>query len=210
MTTEKTQHDYDDFELSPEQIARLRAAAAEGETLTGGFEGRSWRPDLHPERCDLKESARRAKIARIKGGVVTAQVLTGRVAARYAWGRRAYFLDALRADGEHETVMLPEHHAIYEALNKVRLGARVYVEYQGRGEAKAGRTPPHRYRVTCIHRDDVLPEPRSDALKIVSRDEREAEAARAAAAARARAAAPVGHDGDDGDDGDASDEDVPF
>jgi hypothetical protein len=208
MTTEKTQHDYDDFELSPEQIARLRAAAAEGETLTGGFEGRSWRPDLHPERCDWKESARRAKIARIKGGVVTAQVITGRVAARYAWGRRAYFLDALRADGEHEAVMLPEHASVYESLNKVRLGARVFLEYQGRGEAKAGRTPPHRYRVTCLHRDDVLSEPRPDALRIVSRDEREAaEAARAAAAAHARAAAPVGHDGDDGD---ASDEDVPF
>jgi hypothetical protein len=185
-------------------------APADGRKITGGFDGRVWVPHLSEVFCELRDDKRREKIAKIKGGAVEAPRLKGRLREAHAWGRAVLILDAQRADGTAEALLVPDHGAIYTAaaiLDVSGRGAAVVIEYLGRGEAKPGRTAPHRYSVTALEAARILAQPRANAARVISRDEREAaEKARSEGQREAR-----GQDHDEPLPADADpDADLPF
>lgn len=181
------------------------AAEKVGDRVSGGFDGPAWVPFFHPDRSDLKPEKLAEKVAKLKTGAITRQQLSGHLVAAFAWGRRAYFLDTVKGDGV-ERVKLPEHGTLYSSLNLIALGTKVAIRYDGLGTAKAGRSAPHLYATLALEKGHTGTGPRKDALKIQSKDEREAlQAIEKRRQARLAAAAAGLVDGDD-DDGD----DLPF
>jgi len=180
------------------------AAEKAGDRVSGGFDGPAWVPFFHADRSDLKPEKLAEKVAKLKTGAIVRQQLSGILVAAFAWGRRAYFLDTVK-DGEVERVKLPEHGTLYSSLNLIALGTKVAIRYDGLGAAKPGRSAPHLYATVAMEKGKTGAGPRKDALKIQSKDEREAlQAIEKRRQARLAAEAAGLVDGSDGDD------DLPF
>lgn len=172
-----------------------------GDRVSGGFDGPAWVPFFHPDRSDLKAEKLAEKVAKLKTGAITRQQMSGTLVAAFAWGRRAYFLDCEKSGGVLERVKLPEHGTLYSSLNLIALGTKVAIRYDGLGTAKAGRSAPHLYATLALEKGRTGTGPRKDALKIQSKDEREAlQAIEKRRQARLAAEAAGLVDGDDGDD----------
>lgn len=132
-----------------------------GEKVSGGFDGPTWAP--HYSEFNEKRSAE--LLAKLGTGSSMASKVVGKLVAFSAWGRRIY---GVRID-ETTTVKLPEHSTLYTALGMVKVGARVKIEYKGRGQAKAGRQAPILYDVTAEKGGAC--DARADALKIHRRED---------------------------------------
>lgn len=178
-----------------------------GQALTGAWEGPQWAPHLNPEVSDLKDSVLKAKLGKMNPGSTARRSLRGIVQVVRAYGHAAYALDVKTPDGIVR-VLLPEHGAVYAALNLTTPGkSEVGLLYEGKLpiKGKPGKSA-HTYRIATLSGPANLTEPRADALRIVSSEEREAKkAARDAADLDAARAAAREEADDAGDVGDASD-----
>ena len=152
----------------------LKADVAQqyGETVTGGFTGAQWLPHLDYSFSTLKPEVIDEQKAKMKCEVIVRKSLTGRLRMKFAWGRKLYFVEAVRR-GQPEVIKVPEHIPLYEGLNKIRVGALVVLELTGRGEAKPGQNAPILYGVTTVDKGAAFAFPRADSLYVEGKEARE-------------------------------------
>lgn len=129
----------------------------DGEELAGVFDGPQWVPHFGNFNAEISEK----KIGALKGKAITRKQIAGKLATATTFGERRYFLDVVvKSDKKAVRVELPTHRPLWKALNGVKIGAMVQIEYQGLGPAKQGQNAPHLYSVKP-EKGGVLDTPRS-------------------------------------------------
>lgn len=137
-----------------------------GEKVTGGFDGPHWMPHL----VEKNERRQKEALAKLAPGSTVRPTMKGRLVVASAWGRKLYFIDATTRSGEVVRFHVPEQATLYRALNTIKVGAVVFVEYKGLGQAKPGQNAPFIYDVSA-EKGAALGEERADKLTIKRRDD---------------------------------------
>ena len=141
----------------------------EGAKAVGGtFDGPSWCPHY----ADFNEKRQAEMLQKHNDGSFVGPAIRGELTIFDGWGRKLY---GIKLEGR--TFHVPEHQALYNALNRIRVGAEVYIEAAGLAKkAKPGQQPARIYDVLCPTPADVCDEARADSLTIKRKGDTEAEA----------------------------------
>ena len=131
----------------------------EGAKVVGGaFDGPSWCPHY----ADYNEKRQAELLQKHNDGSFVGPAIRGELVIFEGWGRKLY---GVRIEGRWFHV--PEHQALYNALNRIKVGAEVYIEATGTAKkSKPGQQAARIYDVLCPNVADVFDEARPDALTI--------------------------------------------
>lgn len=132
-------------------------------SVGGSFDGPSWCPHY----ADFNEKRQAEMLAKHGAGSFVGPAIRGKLSIFEGWGRSLYGVEI-----EGRIFHVPEHTALYMALNKIKVGAEVYIADAGQAKkAKPGRQPARIYEVLVPDSAAVLTSARADALKIKRKDD---------------------------------------
>lgn len=138
--------------------------------VSGGFDGPMWMPQLG-ELSDRRREEELKALRETNPGSSAAPKVIGHLCAITAWGRDVYALTIKRPEGD-VVVKLPEHSALYSPLGRIKINARVAIEFAGRADkSKPGQQAPFIYNVRPFNAADCFDRARADALKVIRRDD---------------------------------------
>lgn len=140
----------------------------EGAKAVGGtFDGPSWCPHY----ADFNEKRQAEMLAKHNAGSFVGPAIRGKLATFEGWGRLLYGVEL-----EGRIFHVPEHAALYNALNRIQVGAEVYIEATGVAKkSKPGQQPARIYEVLAVNPSSVSEKARPDALTIKRHDDADVE-----------------------------------